>query len=186
MEQSWKRKFLTISMGQMASLVGSSAVQFSLIWWIASETGSPIMMGLSGLVAFLPATLLSPVAGIVADRYHRKYICILADLFIGFSAVVFALLLWRYDMPVWTALVILFFRSIGNAFHQPAFQAMIPQFVPADKLVQVGGWDQMIASGSFLLGPALGAALYAAFPLPVILLTYLLGAVIASIMLGIL
>lgn len=185
MEQSWKRKFLTISIGQMASLVGSSAVQFSLIWWIASETGSPIMMGLSGLVAFLPATLLSPVAGIVADRYHRKYICILADLFIGFSAVVFALLLWRYDMPVWTALVILFFRSIGNAFHQPAFQAMIPQFVPADKLVQVGGWDQMIASGSFLLGPALGAALYAAFPLPVILLTDLLGAVIASIMLGI-
>ena len=53
MEQSWKRKFLTISIGQMISLIGSSAVQFSLIWWIASETGSPIMMGLSGLVAFL-------------------------------------------------------------------------------------------------------------------------------------
>ena len=185
MEQSWKRKFLTISIGQMISLIGSSAVQFSLIWWIASETGSPIMMGLSGLVAFLPSTLLSPVAGIVADRYYRKYICILADLFIGFSAVVFALLLWRYDMPVWTALIILLFRSIGNAFHQPAFQAMIPQFVPEDKLVQVGGWSQMIASGSYLLGPALGAALYAAFPLPVILLTDLLGAVVASIMLGI-
>ena len=43
----------------------------------------------------------------------------------------------------------------------------------------------MIASGSYLLGPALGAALYAAFPLPVILLTDLLGAVVASIMLGI-
>lgn len=61
MEQSWKRKFLTISIGQMISLIGSSAVQFSLIWWIASETGSPIMMGLSGLVAFLPSTLLSPL-----------------------------------------------------------------------------------------------------------------------------
>lgn len=59
MKKSWKRKFLTISIGQMASLIGSSAVQFSLIWWIASETGSPIMMGLSGLAAFLPATLLS-------------------------------------------------------------------------------------------------------------------------------
>lgn len=185
MKKSWKRKFLTISIGQMASLIGSSAVQFSLIWWIASETGSPMMMGLSGLAAFLPATLLSPVAGIVADRYHRKHICILADLFIGFSAMVFAALLWNYDMPVWAALVVLFFRSVGNAFHQPAFQAMIPQFVPADKLVQAGGWNQMLASGSFLLGPALGAALYAAFPLPVILLTDLVGAVIASIMLGI-
>ena len=43
----------------------------------------------------------------------------------------------------------------------------------------------MLASGSFLLGPALGAALYASFPLPVVLLTDLMGAVIASIMLGI-
>ena len=185
MNKSWKQKFLTISIGQMASLIGSSAVQFSLIWWIASETGSPIMMGLSGLAAFLPATLLSPAAGIAADRYHRKYICILADLFIGFSAMVFAVLLWKYDMPVWTALVVLFCRSVGNAFHQPAFQAMIPQFVPADELVQAGGWNQMLASGSFLLGPALGAALYASFTLPVILLTDLIGAVIASIMLGI-
>ena len=185
MNKSWKQKFLTISIGQMASLIGSSAVQFSLIWWIASETGSPIMMGLSGLAAFLPATLLSPAAGIAADRYHRKYICILADLFIGFSAMVFAVLLWKYDMPVWTVLVVLFCRSVGNAFHQPAFQAMIPQFVPADELVQAGGWNQMLASGSFLLGPALGAALYASFTLPVILLTDLIGAVIASIMLGI-
>lgn len=185
MNQSWKQKFFIISIGQIASLIGSSAVQFALIWWIASETGSAIMMGLSGLVAFLPATILSPLAGIVADRYHRKYVCIFSDLFIGLSAAVFAILLWVFDMPVWTALFILFFRSIGSAFHQPAFQAMIPQFVPTEDLVKVGGWTQMIASGSFLLGPAIGAALYAAFPLPIILLTDLLGAVIASVMLAI-
>ncbi len=184
MQQSWKRKFWIISIGQIASLIGSSAVQFALIWWIASETGSAIMMGLSGLVAFLPATLLSPLAGIVADRYHRKYICIFADLFIGVSAAIFSVLLWLFEMPVWTALIILFLRSIGNAFHQPAFQAMIPQFVPAEDLVKIGGWNQLIASGSFLLGPAIGAALYAAFSLPVILLTDLLGAIIASVMLA--
>ncbi len=184
MQQSWKRKFWIISIGQISSLIGSSAVQFALIWWIASETGSAIMMGLSGLVAFLPATLLSPLAGIVADRYHRKYICIFADLFIGVSAAIFSVLLWLFEMPVWTALIILFFRSIGNAFHQPAFQAMIPQFVPAEDLVKIGGWNQLIASGSFLLGPAIGAALYAAFSLPVILLTDLLGAIIASVMLA--
>ena len=68
MNKTWKRKFFTIAIGQMASLIGSSAVQFALIWWIASETGSAIMMGLSGLVAFLPMTFLSPAAGIAADR----------------------------------------------------------------------------------------------------------------------
>ncbi len=180
MNKTWKRKFFTIAIGQMASLIGSSAVQFALIWWIASETGSAIMMGLSGLVAFLPMTFLSPVAGIAADRYQRKHICIAADLFIGLVAAAFAVLLWIYDMPVWTALVILGLRSVGSTFHQPAIQALIPQIVPAGELTKVGGWNQLLASGSFLLGPALGAALYAAFPLPVVLLTDLLGALAAS------
>ena len=57
----WKQKFLTIAAGQTVSLIGSSAVQFSLIWWLASETGSPMMMALSGLVGIsapnLPGSL---------------------------------------------------------------------------------------------------------------------------------
>ncbi len=177
---SWKRKFFTIFLGQTFSLIGSSAVQFSLIWWISSETGSAILMGLAGMAAFLPAALFSPAAGVAADRYDRKRICIAADLFIGAVAALFALLLWKFNLPMWTALFILFFRGIGNTFHQPALQAMIPQFVPQDQLVRVGGWSQMISSGSFLLGPAIGAALYAVLPLPAILLTDLAGALIAS------
>lgn len=183
MQSNWKRKFFAIAIGQAASLIGSSAVQFALIWWLAGETGSAVMMGFSGLAAFLPMALLSPVAGIAADRYDRRRICIMADLFIGLVAAVFALLLWRFSLPPQTALLILFFRGIGDTFHQPSLQALMPQLVPADALLKVGGWNQMIASGSFLLGPALGAALYAAFPLPVLLLTDLAGAVIASLML---
>lgn len=181
----WKRSFFTIAVGQMFSLISSSAVQFALIWWIATETGSALMMGISGLAAFLPSAVFSPVAGILADRHHRKYICIIADLSIGLIAAVFAVLLWVFEMPVWTAMLILFFRGIGGTFHQPALQAMIPQFVPEEELVRVGGWDQMLMSGSFLLGPALGAALYAMFPLPVILLVDLIGAVIASAMMAV-
>ena len=180
MNRSWKRKFVTIAVGQMFSLIGSSAVQFALIWWIASETGSATMMGLAGLAAFLPRALLSPAAGIIADRYSRKAVCVCADLFIGMAAAVFALLLWRLELPMWTAILILLVRGVGDTFHQPALQAMIPQFVPAEELVRVGGWSQMFASGSFLLGPAIGAALYAALPLPVILLTDLVGALLAS------
>ena len=56
----WKRGFYTIFAGQTVSLIGSSAVQFALIWWLASGTDSPIMLALSGLVAFLPQLLLGP------------------------------------------------------------------------------------------------------------------------------
>ena len=70
----WKQKFLTIAAGQTVSLIGSSAVLFSLIWWLASETGSPMMMALSGLVAFLPQIFLGPFAGVLPEKYFAGII----------------------------------------------------------------------------------------------------------------
>ena len=47
------------------------------------------MLGMSGMVAYLPIILLSPLAGVLADRVNRKLICISADMFIGLAAAVF-------------------------------------------------------------------------------------------------
>ena len=177
----WQKRFFTIAIGQTVSLVGSSAVQFALIWWLASETKSPMMMAMSGLVAFLPQIFLGPFAGVWIDRLKRKYVVIAADLFMGVVAVCFAVLLWAGHPPYWSALLILGIRSIGNVFHTPAIQSVIPQLVPPDKLVKANGWSQFMQSGAFMLGPVAGAAMYAAFPLPVVLLTDFVGALAASI-----
>ncbi len=177
----WKQKFLTIAAGQTVSLIGSSAVQFSLIWWLASETGSPMMMALSGLVAFLPQIFLGPFAGVWIDRLKRKHVAIAADMFIGLIAVVFAVLLWVGHPPYWSACAVLGIRALGSVFHTPAIQSIVPQLVPPDKLVRANGWNQFMQSGAFMLGPVIGAAMYAALPLPVILLTDFIGACAASL-----
>lgn len=177
----WKSRFLTLAIGQTVSLVGSSAVQFALIWWLASETGSPLMLSLAGLVALLPQALLGPFAGIWIDRLKRKTVIIAADLFIGTCAAVFAVLFLFLDVPYWSACVVLGLRSVGNVFHTPALNAAMPMIVPENELVRVNGWTQFYQSGAFMLGPVLGAALYAALPLPVILLSDLVGAAAACI-----
>lgn len=184
MNLNWKRKFLTIVTGQTVSLVGSSAVQFALIWWMASETGSPILLAFSGLMAFLPQALLGPFAGVWIDRLHRKTVVIAADLFQGLVAVAFAVWFLFATPPHWTACVVLGVRALGGVFHTPAIQALIPRLVPTDELVRVGGWQQFLQSGAFMLGPVLGALMYGALPLPVILLTDLLGAVAACLTLA--
>ena len=175
----WQRTFWTIASGQTVSIIGSSAVQFALIWWLASETASPLVMGAAGLVAFLPMALLSPVAGVVADRHERKRVCIAADMTNGLLAVLYAVVFLLVQPPVWSVLVILLLRGSISTFQQPAFQAMTPQYVPADGLVRANGWLQVIISASNILGPVAGAALYAAFPLWVVLLSDLVGAVFA-------
>ena len=183
--QKWKSQFMTVALGQAVSMLGSHGVQFALIWWLAEKTSSPFMLGISGLVAYLPMTLFSPLAGIAADRYNRKFISVFSDMAMGMAALIYAVLLFFFDLPVWTVLVMLCVRGIGSTFQQPAIQSIIPQLVPKDQLVKTNGWMQLLNSGSFLLGPVIGASLYAIFPMSVVLMSDVAGAILASIALAV-
>ena len=157
----WKSAFLRVALGQAVSQLGSHGVQFALIWWLAEETASPGVLGAAGLVAYLPMTLLSPLAGVAADRWNRKVLCITADLAMGGAALGYAVLLGQFALPPWTVLILLGLRGVGSTFQQPAIQSILPQLVPV-----------------------IGAALYAAFPLPVVLLSDVVGAALASLALA--
>ncbi|WHH59737.1 MFS transporter [Petroclostridium sp. X23] len=184
-EEKWEKSFLIIFIGEAISEIGSYAVQFSLIWWIASKTSSPLMMALSGLMAFLPQFFLGPFVGVWIDRLKRKAVIIYADLFIGVVATVYAVFFLFGNPPYWSACVVLGIRAIANVFYTPAIQSVIPMLVPKHGLIRANGWIQFMQSGALMLGPVLGAAMYAVLPLPVILLSDLVGALVASISIGI-
>lgn len=178
--QGWHRAFVLIASGQAVSLIGSSAAQFALIWYLASKTGSSMVMALSGLAAFLPQFLLGPIAGVWVDRLPRKRVIIVADLFIGFVSAMLAagFALGQPSHAVMYAAMAL--RALGGAFHSPAIQSTIGLLVPCDELVRVGGFQQLMRSGARMLGPVLGALMYAAMPIYWILLLDLAGALVAS------
>lgn len=183
--KKWKSQFIIVALGQAVSMLGSHGVQFALIWWLAEKTSSPLMLGISGIVAYLPMSLFSPIAGIVADRHNRKFISIFSDMMMGMIALIYAVLLFFFDLPVWTVFVMLCVRGIGSTFQQPAIQSIIPQLVPKDQLVKTNGWMQLLNSGSFLLGPVIGASLYAIFPMSVVLMSDVVGAILASVALAV-
>ena len=183
--KKWKSQFSVVALGQAISMLGSQGVQFALIWWLAEKTSSPLMLGISGIVAYLPMSLFSPIAGIAADRYNRKFISIFSDMTMGMIALIYAVLLFFLDLPVWTVFVMLCVRGIGSTFQQPAIQSIIPQLVPKDQLVKTNGWMQLLNSGSFLLGPVIGASLYAIFPMSVVLMSDVVGAILASVALAV-
>ena len=170
-KDKWKTKFMIVALGQAVSMLGSHGVQFALIWWLAEKTSSPLMLGISGIAAYLPMAVFSPAAGIAADRYNRKMISVFSDMAMGTIALIYAVLLSFFDLPVWTVFIMLCARGIGSTFQQPAIQSIIPQLVPKDQLVKTNGWMQLLNSGSFLLGPVIGASLYAVFPMSVVLLS---------------
>lgn len=97
--QKWKFQFMFVALGQAVSMLGSHGVQFALIWWLAEKTSSPLMLGISGFAAYLPMTLFSPLAGIAADRYNRKFISVFSDMGMGSAALIYAVLLYFLICP---------------------------------------------------------------------------------------
>lgn len=180
MTAKWKKTFLTIIAGQTVSLIGSSAVQFALIWWLAVQTDSPLVLSLAGLAAFLPQFLLGLFAGVWVDRMKKKTVVISADLFIGLISGGFALWYFIENPKYWIVFPVLGLRAVGNVFHTPAMQALVPRLVPPEELMRANGWSQFLQSGAFMLGPVLGGIMYSALPMWAILLTDLLGAIVAS------
>lgn len=67
----WKKQSITIYAGQAFSLLGSSAVQFAVIWWLTIQTESAVTLTLASIVAFIPGMIIGPFAGVWIDRYNR-------------------------------------------------------------------------------------------------------------------
>jgi DHA3 family macrolide efflux protein-like MFS transporter len=118
-KQQWRKNYLTILSGQTVSLIGSSAVQFALIWWLTNESKSAIMLSVAGLSSYLPQLFLGPFVGVWLDRLKRKYVVIFADLFMGLVAM--GLSLWFRDRRVVPAV---FSKRLPHALH-PSHRASV-------------------------------------------------------------
>jgi DHA3 family macrolide efflux protein-like MFS transporter len=178
-QTNWKKRFYAITVGQAISLIGSSAVQFALIWWLTIETGSAIVLSLATLLIYLPYVVLGPFAGVWIDRLERKTVIIFADLFTAFVALAFSTAFFFGKPPYWVVFIVLGIRSVAGVFHTPAIQAIIPMLVPQDQIMQANSVKQFLQTSSLFLGPVIGAAIFAAWPMGFILLTDFAGALIS-------
>lgn len=173
------KDFYKIYIGQAFSLLSSSAVQFAIIWWITTETGSAMALTIATLVGLLPQAIIGIFAGIWIDRYDRKYIMIIADLCVAISSFALFLIFMLGVESILYVYIFLFFRALGETFHKPALQAAIPTLVPKSELTKAGGLGQMINSATTIVGPMLGAFIMSVSSLPFAMLIDVLGAFMA-------
>ncbi|MGD1995136.1 MAG: MFS transporter [Anaerolineae bacterium] len=161
----WQVPFFTIWAGQAFSLLGSSLVQFALVWWLTKTTGSATVLATASLVALLPGVFLSPFVGALVDRWSRRLLMILADGLIALAAAGMAYLFYIGAAHPWHIYVVMFIRSIGSGFHWPAMQASTSLMVPEEHLSRVAGLNQSLRGGVNIVGPPLGALLLSLLPL---------------------
>ncbi len=165
----WARKFFTIWGGQSVSLLGSSLVQFALVWWLTSTTGSATVLATASLAGILPQVIVGPFAGALVDRWNRRLVMIVADALIALSTLGLIVLYMLGHMEVWHIYVVMFWRSALGAFHWTAMQASTSLMVPHAQLSRVAGLNQMLQGAMGIIAPPLGALLMAVLPLHLIL-----------------
>ena len=159
------RPFFVIWSGQALSLLGSSLVQFALVWWLTRTAGSATVLALASLMAMLPQVFISPVAGALVDRWNRRLVMMVADGLIALAVVVLAALFALDKVQVWHIYVLMFIRAVGGAFHWPAMQASTSLMVPEKHLTRVAGLNQALQGVGSIVAPPLGALLLDVLPM---------------------
>ncbi|MFC7786462.1 MFS transporter [Rossellomorea sp. GCM10028870] len=180
-KEDWIRNIILFLSSQTISLFGSSLVQYAIMWHITLETESGLMMTLFIICGFIPTFLLSPVAGVWADRYNRKLLIVLSDGLIATSTLVLAILfLMGYD-SIWLLFVMAAVRALGTGIQTPAVGAILPQIVPKEKLTKVNGANGSIQAVIMFVSPMVSAALLGMASIEIIFFIDVITAAIAII-----
>lgn len=158
-KENWLKNIILFLSSQTASLFGSSLVQYAIMWHITLTTESGLMMTLYIICGFIPTFILSPVAGVWADRYNRKLLIILADGLIAVATLTLAILFLMGFDSIWLLFAMAAVRAFGTGIQTPAVGAILPQIVPMDKLTKVNGANGSIQAIIMFISPMVSAAL---------------------------
>lgn len=161
----WLRHTVVFVAGQNISLFGSMLVQYTITWHLTLSTKSGVVLMLAMIFGSLPQAIISVFAGVWADRHNRKWLIIGADLAIAAATLALAALIAAGHEQLWLILVAMAIRSLGAGVQTPAVGALLPQLVPADRLMRVNSINASLQSGLALGAPALAAWLYASLGL---------------------
>ena len=160
-DPGWRRDVTIFLTGQTVSLFGSMLVQYAVMWHLTLETKSGGVMAMYAVFGFLPQAVISIFGGVWADRLDRKKLIIGADATIAIVTLALAMFMAAGATDLWLIFVAIAIRSAGAGIQMPAVAALLPQIVPADKLMRVNGINGTIQSAMMLVAPAAAAAVYA-------------------------
>ena len=178
-QSTWKRNIVFFLISQQCSIFGSSVASFAIIWYITLQTSSGLAITAVTIAAFLPQIITSLFAGVWADRYNRKLLIIVPDLFIAGTTLILVILFWLGIQSIPMLIVISAVRSFGSGVQMPSVLAIVPQLVPSEKLVRINGINTTLNSILFLASPAVAGMLLGGLGIEFALLTDVVTALLA-------
>jgi MFS family permease len=156
------RDFRLFFLGQGISLIGTWMQQIAMSWVVFRLTGSSFQLGLVLFCGQIPALFLSPLAGVMVDRWNRRRLLLLTQSLAMIQAFSLAALDMTGTIAVWQILPLSLFLGAVNTFDITGRQTFLTEMVTnRNDLSNAIALNSSLMNIARLLGPSLAGLLLA-------------------------
>jgi MFS family permease len=157
------RNYRLFFYGQGLSLIGTWITRVATSWLVYRLTGSAFLLGVVSFAGQIPNFILSPVAGVMADRWNLRRTLVITQIFSMLQSFALAALAFSHVISVRHVIALSVFQGIVNAFDTPARQAFAVDMVEgAQDLPNAIAINSMMFNAARLVGPMIAGLLIAA------------------------
>jgi MFS family permease len=150
--------------GGVVSNVGTWMQRVAQDWLVLQLTGNNgTALGITTGLQFLPILLLSPYAGLMADRFPKRRLLQVTQVMMAVPSVLLGLLAVTGVAQTWHVYLLALVFGIGTAFDAPARQSFVNEIVGPDNLTNAIGLNSASFNFARILGPGAAGFLIAAF-----------------------
>ncbi len=164
------KNFIYIWIGELISSIGTGMTSFALSVCVYQTYGNASAVSLVTLLAFLPSILLSPIAGLLADRFNRRILMVCGDSLSALGLIFILLNMQFGTLQLWMICVGVTISSFFSSLLNPAYKATITDLLTEEQYAKASGMVQIASSAQFLISPFIAGILLSFYDIRLILM----------------
>ena len=156
------RNYRLFFTGQSISLIGTWMQRIAMPWLVYHMTGSALLLGVVGFAGQIPTLILSPVAGVLTDRWSRYRVLLITQIVSLVQASVLACLCLAGVIQIWEIVALSAILGCTNAFDVPARHSFVIDMVEnKEDLGNAIALNSLMFNGARLIGPSIARVMLA-------------------------
>lgn len=155
------KTFIILWSTQSLSQLGSAMTNFALTLWLYERTGSALQTALLSICSYAPYVCMSIFAGALSDRWDKKKVMLVCDMFAACCTVTVLILLKNDLLMPWHMYLLNAINGLMNTIQQPASDVAMTLITPKKHYQRTSGFRSFSNSLVTILNPVLATALFA-------------------------
>jgi len=157
------RNYRLFFLGQTLSLVGVWMQVIAVGWLVYRLTGSALQLGVVAFASQISILVLTPFAGLLADRMNRRRLLIWTQSLALLQALTLTILVFSSSVRVWQIALLSLMNGVINSFDMPARHSFVADLVDREDLANAIPLNSAMFNSARLVGPSLAGILIARY-----------------------